>query len=261
MIARCTAILLVVGLLLIVVPIHAAERITTLPPVAPLSSGRFDVALALNKQVLGYGQGEFGGSAAHVVFVDATQDMLIEVVVIEDRVYVRQGVQERWIVTSATAGALPVGGPMAPGLPMNGTVPLEGGELFRLGDATVAGAPTVQYQFMLDPATLPAQLPVESGVERVKADLFVGQNDNYLHKLQVTVLGSTPETGPIEMEVVMVFANFNQPVVVGPPPAHLVDQLQTPTATQRYQSLGSRVLPHWSQPLFARGLGALRASR
>ncbi len=92
-------------------------------------------------------------------------------------------------------------GPMAPGLPMNGALPVEGVEVYRLDEAMVAGAPTVQYQFMVYPAMLPTQLPVESGLERVKADLFVGQNDNYLHKFQVTVLGSTPETGSIEMEV------------------------------------------------------------
>ncbi len=261
MFARIASILFVVGLLLVAVPARAVEPVTSLPPINPVTSGRFDFALAINQQVFGYGQGEFVGTSAHAVFVDAQRNHLIEVVISGDRLYLRQGVEPRWLATALDAGALPVSGPAAPMLPITGA------QIVQIGNAEVAGTSTMQYQIMLDPAQLAAaplpggaSMPAGAGITAAKIDLFVGTNDNYLRKVQVTVQSTEPQLGEVTLELAMVFSALNEPVVVGPPPANLVDELPT-RAASRYHFAGTELLPSWSRPFFAHGLTTLQNGR
>ncbi len=254
MFKRIASLLLGLSLCLIALPAAAAERVASLPDIAPVVSGRFDFALAVNKQVLGYGQGEFSGDLVHAVFVDAIENSLVEIVTTPDRVYVREGVQTRWVTAPVEQLDVPVSGPATPAVPAGDIA------IYRVGDVDVAGAPTTQYQINLGSAgMLPADLMETGGLKSAKLDLFVGVNDRYLHKMQVTTVVADPQLGDVELELVMRFSAFNQPVVIGAPPADLVDEL--PMRAASYKFGGSRALPSWTRPLFADRLSDLRRAR
>jgi hypothetical protein len=254
MFKRITALLLALSLCLIALPVSAAERVATLPDIAPVLSGRFDFALAVNKQVLGYGQGEFSGDRVHAVFVDAIENSLIEIVTTSDRVYVREGAQTRWVAAPVEQLNVPVSGPATPAMPSGDLM------IYKVGDADVAGASTTQYQIDLGAAgMLPSDFMQTSGIKSAKLDLFVGANDRYLHKMQITMVANDPQLGDIEMELVMRFSAFNQPIAIGAPPADLIDEL--PMRAASYKFGGSRLLPTWARPLFANRLLELRQAR
>ncbi len=181
MIHRLLSLLFVVGLVLGISTAHAAEPVTNLPEIKPPTSGRFDFALAINQQIFGYGQGEFAGTSAHAVFVDVQRNHLVEVVISGDRLYLRQGVETRWLATKLETGELPIAGPSTPVLPTTGA------QIVQVGNAEVAGASTAQYQIALDPAGLAAAplpgggpMPEGAGIKAAKIDLFVGTSDQYL---------------------------------------------------------------------------------
>ncbi len=258
---RVLSLLFIVGLFFGIGSARAAEPVSALPEVKAPTSGRFDFALAINQQVLGYGKGEFTGTAVHAVFVDAQQDQLIELVLVGDQLFLREGVEPRWLGTRLDVQDVPIAGPATP------TLPDEGLAITNVGTAEVGGVPTTQYQISIDPAQLAAvsgaetgALPNTTGLNEAKVDLFIGANDTFLRKVQLTAQVPDPQLGNVTLEAVLVFSALNEPVVVGPPPANLVDQLPVQAAS-RYGFAGAQLVPAWTRPVFGEGLARLRSSR
>lgn len=254
MLRRIVPLVWALALLIVALPARAAEPVSELPELRPTLSGRFEFALALNKQVFSYGKGEFSGDRVHAVSVDAIENTLVEIVTIDDQTYLREGVQTRWVrVPSEDPGVVPVSGPATPALPSSEPV------VYRVGEAEVAGASTIQYQIPFSTGDIPTE-GVEGTIKSMKLDLFVGTADQYLHKLQLTILASDPQLGDITLETVIRFYDFNQPIAIGAPPADLVDELPA-AAARRITPPGARLLPAWAEPLFGQRLRELRQAR
>ncbi|HSH79582.1 MAG TPA: hypothetical protein VLA19_13745 [Herpetosiphonaceae bacterium] len=259
MFKRITSILFVVGLLLTVSPSRAAELVTALPQPKPVSSAWFDTVVAINKQVLSYGQGRVAGDRVHFVAIDARGNSRVEVIAVGDMVYVLMPGQQRWASARASelAGAVEVSAPAAPAIGIDADTPI-----FLVGDVDVGGAPTTQYQIPLDVSMLTQgnELP-GVGFTSAVVDFFIGKTDGYLHKFQVTLRGSDPQLGDIEAEIVTVFSRFNTEVMVSAPPSEMVDPLPPRVAASRYMLAGPQVLPAWARPIFANGLRQMRQAR
>lgn len=257
---RLASFLLIIGLLLIVAPARAAEPITTLPTIAPVTSGRMDFALALNATVDGeavqalvaYGKGEFTQAGAHVVAVSANDNGdldVAEVVVVGDRAYVRMNDDKRWQVMNLSDVEVPVDSPAAPTLPATGV------SMYRVGDATVRDAATTQYQLQVDQDILPSN----SGITSLLLDLFIGKADNYLHKFQTTVGATDKDIGPFTIELPVDIYDFNATdIVVGPPDPSLVDEARPATAKAYNDFAGASEVPAWARPFIGARLAELR---
>ena len=257
MFKRITSILFVVALLLAISPARAAERVNTIPQPRAVTSGWFDMVFAINKQVLSYGQGRFSGDRVHLVSVNAQDNSRVEVIAAGDTVYVLLPGQQRWV--SGRANELGedvlVSAPAAPELP-------EDAPIFLVGDADVGGNVTSQYQIPVDPRELNADNEVPGLTFNAAAvDFFIGKNDGYLHKVQVTLRGREERIGDFVAEFVIVFSRFNTPVEVGIPPANMVDPLPARTAASRYMLSGPTTLPSWARPVLALGIRELRQGR
>lgn len=258
---RVLSLLFIVGLFFGIGSARGAEPVTVLPEVMTPTSGRFDFALAINKQVLAYGKGEFTTTGVHAVFVDEQQGQLIELVLVGDQLFLREGAEQRWLGTRLDVQDVPIAGPATP------TLPDEGLAITNVGTAEVSGVATTQYQIAIDPAQLAAvpgagadALAGSAGLNEAKVDLFIGTNDSFLRKVQVTAQAPDPQLGNVTLEAVLVFSALNEPVVVGPPPANLVDQLPVQAAS-RMGFAGAQLVPAWTRPVFGEGLARLRSSR
>jgi hypothetical protein len=229
-------------LMLLTTPAMAAERVTTLPEIKPVRSGRMDLALAINKDVLIHAKAEFIDDRLHAVAVDTKGNQVIEIVVIGNRIYLRQNTDTRWQATTVEIddpGDVPV--PGVPELP-----PFE--ELFTiydLGTVEVRGVPTTQYQAQVDPAAIGAPNSTDFAFN---LNVFIGIADAYLHKFQATILDTTFDE-PALLETPLDVYDFNQPIVVGAPAPELVDEVGSLAVMERSDIPGAEVLPLWMRPL------------
>jgi hypothetical protein len=238
-----TSLLLLVGVLLAIVPAHAAEPVPALPDIAQPRSARLDGILLVNSVPIQWGQGVVAGDRFHVVIVVPDDVGVAEIVAIGRRVYVRFNDEPRWQAITVAAAEVPAIAPTITDLPLTNAT------IMRVGDALVNNAATTQYQVWIDVAALldPA------GLTAVKADVFIGTSDAYLHKYQFLLQGTDPEFGQVVIEGVFVYSAFNAPVAIGPPPDELVDDVSVRAAHDR-SIPGVALLPHGVRPLVAERL-------
>jgi hypothetical protein len=261
MFKRHLSILLAVALLLVTSPVLAQpERVDELPEIAPFSSARFDVALAVTAEpgqaVIGFAKGEFSGDRVHAVAVDNLEGNVLEIVVIGTTLYLRENTNTRWQRSEMGGTTPPITGPASP------TAPVADAPIFRVGDATVNNVATTQYQIRIDPDDLQAGLPeteMEMTFESGAIDLFIGKTDTFLHKFQVTLRGEDEELGDFMIEVVATLSAFNQPIAIGAPPANLVDAASAKARARLAGIPGGQFLPAWTRPFVAQSLEQLRA--
>ena len=246
MVKRISLAFIVATLLVVASPAFSQERVTSIPEWTELNSGRFDLAYDLNRLVPIVGKAEFSGDRVHLVVKDLINNDTVEIVAIGDTVYTRMNEERRWKRERMTDDTSPIGG----GMPAIGPEDLT---LWRVGDADVNGNPTTQYQLQFNPARLTQIDPTMTGL---KLDLFIGKNDNFLHKDQETSSFNDPQLGALTLQIVTVSSAFNQPMVIGPPPADLVDAARTRSAFR-----APSTLPRWARALYPYAAAQLKARR
>ncbi len=239
---RLVSMLLVVAVLLPAVPAFAAEEVAALPEIKQPSSARLDGIILVNNMPVQWGKGVVAGDRLHLAVVNPTPATtgVAEVVVIGQRVYVRFNQETRWKATTVDAAEFPTNAPTIAEQPLNYAT------IFRVGEATVNGAPTIQYQARIDVAAVPDS----EGLEAAKADAFIGTSDAYLHKYQFMISGILdPEMGRAVLDGVFVYSAFNASVTIGAPPQNLVDQMAAREIARLFQFPGAEVVPLWVRPL------------
>ncbi len=248
------SILLVVSLLLAGTA-AAAERTSAVPEPQWPASGRAEYAFVFNGKVGQVARVEFmTGSGpqdirVHTAEIDLPPDRLTELVIIGGRQYERTGVETRWRASALRGGGdafLPMGNPFA-------FVSRENGIVYRVGDVTVDGVATTQYQTHLDVSKLG-----DSNLISAKEDLFIGKNDGYLYRGQVTYRGRDAQMGEAEFAFVFRMFDVNAPVVIGAPPNELVYGQANRSAAGHSQFMGAQLVPSWAHSFVYRGLQALR---
>ena len=207
------------ALLLFAIPV-TAEEVSQLPAIRPFASARVQFAFALQDQVMLVGQGVLAGDRKHVAMAQYDPDITLEVVTIGQYVYLRVGDADRWLVSSADPRSVPGDPPDLATIGATDTVE----QITLEGDAEVEGAPATQYRLRLRPQPA-ADAPGENPPAAYFVDLFVGREDGYLHKYQVTRPGDGSEGGEAASVAAFVYSNFDEPVVVNTPPSNLVDPL------------------------------------
>lgn len=219
-----SALLLVATVVGANLPAFAAERVEELPEVRPVSSARFDLAVALNDFQLIVGKGEItSATRAHYVLklldLDGSVAATLEVVLYDDKIYVRQDVDTQWYVTDLTT--LPVDAPTsAP------SVDVEAAPISSIGAKEIAGVLTNQYQIWISGENLGEEA---APTDRVVLDFFVGQQVNYLHQYQISSFLTDPDLGDLKLEQATRLYDFNNPEIVVGPPANAVPS-PTPAA-------------------------------
>ena len=241
---RWIPVLTIITLLTFVVPVAAQEPIDQIPEPALTNTGRGDIAIAINKLPLVLGEFEYSGADLHGAFVNYLDEVVSEIVYIGDELYVRENEETRWKTGN-------VADPVDPFIPVFSN---EGVAIYNMGSVTVNGVETTQYQIRIDPATFPE----DSDLTSASVDFFIGVSDNYLHKQQITLRGTDPDLGDLELEVVIVYSDFNAAVVIGRPSADLVDEVGLDAATHSGDFMGSGMLPLWLRPAVGSAFAELR---
>ncbi|PLS83546.1 MAG: hypothetical protein CYG59_00795 [Chloroflexi bacterium] len=250
-------ILLVVSLLL-ATPVLAAERATAIPEPKWPASGRAEYAFVFDGEVVQVARVEFmtGNTSqdirVHTAEIDLLPNRLTEIVIIGGQQYERTGVETRWRSGSTRGPAdvfLPMGNPFA-------FVSHENSTAYRVGDVTIDGVEMTQYQTHLDVSKLG-----DPNLISAKEDLFIGKNDGYLYRGQVTYRGRDPQLGEGEYALVFRMFDVNPPVVIGAPPSSLVDGGSIRSASGRSQFTGAQFMPTWAHSFVYRGLQAIRARK
>ncbi|MDP9373351.1 MAG: hypothetical protein M3Q65_13040 [Chloroflexota bacterium] len=148
-----------------------------------------------------------------------------EIITIDGRAYIRDPNSNQWIYSdAATAGR---------GMGISGDNAVPDLSLFsfvRVGSETVGGAPTTHWRADVDFAELAGQLglgPEEAAqLEEVglvgTLDVWVGNNDSYLHRYAANFQSSIPDpqTGratTFTIAITVTFSNFNAPVQITAP--------------------------------------------
>jgi hypothetical protein len=194
-------------------PVLAAERVEKLPDIKPSMSGRFDLALALNEQAFIVGKGEVASATrAHFVLkalpvAPGGRESTIEIVVYDGKTYTRLDNNPQWTEESQTD--IPVSAPTGQPAVDHG-VDLSNAPISSIGTTEVAGTATDQYQIWINQQA--------DELDYFKLDFFIGRQDRYLHKYQVTAVGMDPDLGELKIETVVRLYDFDDPnIVVGPP--------------------------------------------
>lgn len=219
-----SGLLLVAAMVGISFPALAAERVEELPEIRPVSSGRFDLALVLNDFQLIVGKGEIASETrAHYVLklldLDGSVAATLEVVLYDDKIYVRQDVDTQWYVTDLST--LPVDAPTsAP------EVDVAAAPISSIGAKEIAGVLTNQYQVWISGENLGEEA---AETDRVVLDFFVGQQVNYLYQYQISSFLTDPDLGELKLESVTRLYDFNSPEIIVGPPANAIPS-PTPTA-------------------------------
>ena len=248
---RLMSMIVAVAFILSVAPALAApEAVTTLPEVKEFSSARFDFAQSLtisidNEEVtlpVQGGRGVITGAGYHVAYYDALENVVFEVIVYGDTIYVRTGNETRW-----KAARLDTTTPVAD----TEELPAGSVALYRLeDDVVVRGVPTAQYQIQVNPSVF----PTNSGIQAYNLNLFLSKSDNALLKDQTTVVGTDPTIGQYTLQQPSEYYAFNDPTnVVNRPAADQVDAAQI-----NIDFPGAEALKPWARPFVAQRLAELR---
>lgn len=214
---RRTPLLVVAALLaLLVFPAAAAPtRVDALPTAAPFTRARFDFAVVAGGQPFAYGKGEFeSATRMHLTLRSAPmqgmEEMTVEVVLYDGVTYTRENDSTQWYME----GGQPVESVPEVGMPtdMVGDVPADT-PITLIGERDVAGTLTDQYQIWL-------------GADETSfgtVDLFLGRQQAYLHKMQVTVYEDI-EAPFATFGLDYRFYDFDSPAITVARPANAVER-------------------------------------
>ena len=244
---RFVSALFAVATLALAIPASAAEQVDVFPTITPVNSAALDFVVVIDQEPLVVGKGEFEADRAHVVAMIPQTGEVVEVVVVGDRIYVRENDDERWL-GDTLEGMAPAGPVPDPQQLLDEGLFL----LFLVGDVDVNGVATTQYQLRENPANYPDDYEVTS---ELWLDLFVGADDAYLHKLQLSARTVDPAAGePESLAVPIMLSRFNQRFDIGAPPPDLVDEVDELSAAGPAWLAALPQLPPWARPLAARAL-------
>ncbi len=200
-------------------PIQAADA--TLPPLAPLTSVRWDFVTTFNGRPLSICQEAYesynrGHAVCHQLVTIAISEyglslvagQIDEIVLYDTRFYQRKNDETSWTVSPN-----PIYNPNATLRDLY-TVGFAAA-LTRIGTIDVEGTSTTQYQYWsLDP-----DFNAGAGGQAVY-DLFLTP-EGRVRKAQLSYRGNL-SLGTGELQGIYVYRDFNAPITVGPPPANLV---------------------------------------
>ena len=198
---------------------HAAT--TTLPPLAPLNSVRWDFVTTFNGQPLSVCKEEYesynrGHAVCHQLVTMALPEyglnlvagQVDEVVLYDKMFYQRKNDETTW-----TASPNPIYSPDATLRDLY-TVGYAAA-LTKIGQIDVDGTSTTQFQYW----SLDSKFNQRAGGQAVY-DLFVTA-DGYVRKAQLSYRGHL-SLGQGELHGIYVYKDFNAPIKVGPPPADAI---------------------------------------
>ena len=212
--------------LLVTAPVHAADVVEDIPEPNWPASGRILYVSTLNDEPLRVGRIEFvaGATPQDVRYHEVAQDVdgtrVEEVIVVGGRSYLRVNSETRWTSRpyNPPEDFYPHGDPLA----LFG--PRKGATLLRVGDASIDGIATTQYQFQVAPANVPGDL------RSVKLDLFIGKADGYLYQEQLTFRTVLAKGEPeVELGFVLRLRDVDAAVIIGAPPDNLIDRTSLKT--------------------------------
>ena len=238
---RLVAVMFAV-LTLLASPAMAVEPVTTLPEVKPVESGRIDLAVTINKDVILFAKAEFAGDRLHAVAVDVEGRQVIEIVVIANRLYLRQNTNPRW---QATTVEIDEPGDVEDVVGIDLSELEESIKLYNLGTVNVRGIATTQYQAQVDPVLLDAPNNVDYAFN---LNAFIGNADSFLHKFQATILDASTGRAML-LETPLDIFDFNQTIVIGAPDPPLGAEVGSLAVMERADLPGANVLPFWMRPL------------
>ena len=226
---RCVVImmiLLAVALLMVpATPVAAQDEVDSLPTINEFASARFDLLTTVrvgDEQISSYGQGSTILPDRVAVWVSTDGGVVVYVIQIGTVVYVNDGATWERTDTPPPANTEPVtvGGQLAE---LNDVATA----ILRVGDVVVRDAPTTHYQVWTTGSRLldlegDLGLPTEERelIEQavIKYDLWIGQEDGFLHQQNAVV--SFPETeieGELfpssEVSTLTTYYNFNDPTI------------------------------------------------
>ncbi len=208
---------------------RAAAQAQDQPTIVPFQTAhvRYEMrVLVVGEQVRFGGEGDIDAARnASRLTLQIPGVTSTEVIAIDGRTYVRDPDRNQWIYTDeAMAGS-------GLGLSGNAAVPdLSPFQFARVGPDMVGGAPATHWRANVDFAELSDQLGLDPEVaaqlEEVglagTIDIWVGNNDSYLHRFAINLQSSIPDpqTGqPVNFTIAMsmTFSNFNAPVQITAP--------------------------------------------
>lgn len=233
-------LLTLLALLLVLPAAVGAEPVASLPATAPSTSARFEVAVALNGQPFVVGRGEvITPSRMHYVLrsipFEGDSEQSIELVIYDGRVYAREN-DGAWEMVVVSGEVLNPVDELVQGAESAG--PIE-----RLGSVTIDGIVTDQYQILVGDATEPPF---------VTADLWIGQERNYLYQSQVTEYGEDPDFGRYQLATVARAYAFDDPTItITPPDGAEVQPIRGPvpwSVTARGRVTAAQVSPLGLKP-------------
>lgn len=211
-------LLTLLALVLVLPAAVTAEPVASLPATAPSTSARFELALAINGQPFIVGRGEVI-TPSRMHYVLRTVPMAdepaqsIEVVVYDGRAYARENDTGPWQTELMSGEVLNPVAELIAGAESAG--PIE-----RLGSVTIDGVDTDQYQILVGDRAEP---PFAT------ADLWIGQQRNYLYQSQVTEHGDDADFGPYQLATVARAYAFDDPTItISPPDRAEVDPIRGP---------------------------------
>lgn len=229
--------LVFVVVLLIARPVRAAEIVSSIPEPQWPASGRVFLAMTVNGETFAVGRIEFIAGATpqdvryHLVIQSLDGTSLSEEIGVGGRVYMRANAETRWTTRpyNPPEDFYPRGDPVAAFSPRTHAT------LVRVGDVSLDGIATTQYQYHVAADALPGDL------RAVKLDLFIGQSDGYLYQEQLAYRAVRDESGQEkEFGFVLRLHDANAPMIIGAPPANLVDA-QSMSARGRRSMLRSLI--------------------
>ncbi len=215
-----------VVLLLVAPPVHAADVVGTIPELKWPASGQVFLALTANGEINAVGRIEFIAGATpqdvryHLVIKSLDGTDVNEEVVVGGKYYLRTNAETRWKGRpyNPPEDFYPHGDPVAT------FSPREHATLVRIGNVSLDGIPTTQYQYHVAPDRLPGDL------RAVKLDLFIGVADGYLYQEQLAYRAVRDPSGhEKEFGFVLRLHDVDAPVIIGAPPANLVDPVSMST--------------------------------
>lgn len=201
MLKRYRLPLIALLLLLIVVPVAAAERVDDVPAVLEFSSVRFETADLINGELFIVGKGEaVSEDRQHFVLktipVGSEPQDVLEVVLYDGVTYVRENNDPQWYIEEGLDD-------------VSSLFHDSGYPVSKIGSTTIAGVATDQYQVWV---------PGEDGIDHIALDFWVGQQQAYLYQDQVSIYGNDAELGEIRLETVTRYFDFDsENIFVGPP--------------------------------------------
>lgn len=226
-------------LLLTLCGLFAASAAPTLandePTIAMPKTYHYHADIALNlsgSAATGYGDGDFDltRQAFHVTIVaeDAQRKIRLELILIDNRLYIYNEQRQRWEYSDIAPGQTPEGLPQntvpALSLPKHPTAPYQ-----RSGEETIAGATTNKWRAVGPYNVL---LPIItartfSGAlieETLSVEALIGAANNYLYRLAVEEAGTITELGEraappsqVASKLAYTYSNFDQPVTITAP--------------------------------------------